>query len=50
MTALTGNPNAAFQILGNSLAVVMKHYVKPDQKAGLAGLRLLEAAATNGGK
>jgi hypothetical protein len=36
---------AAFQVLGNSIDVVMKHYVKSDQAAGLAGMKLLEAAA-----
>jgi hypothetical protein len=35
-------------VLGNSLAVAMKAYIKPSAEAGLAGLRLLEAAATNG--
>jgi integrase len=49
LVALTGNANAAFQILGNSLDVVLKHYIKADQQQGLAGMKLLEAAATNEG-
>jgi integrase len=48
LVALTGNVNAAHQVLGNSLAVAMKAYIKPSAEAGLAGLKLLEAAATNG--
>jgi integrase len=47
LVALTGNVNAAHQVLGNSLAVAMKAYIKPSAEAGLAGLKLLEAAATN---
>jgi hypothetical protein len=45
--------NAAYQVLGNSLAVAMKAYIKPSIEAGLAGLKLQEAntakllAATN---
>lgn len=51
LVALTGSVSAAYQVLGNSLDVVMKKYIKPDQQAGMAGLKLLEAAATtNGGK
>jgi integrase len=46
LVALTGNVNAAHQVLGNSLAVAMKAYIKPSAEAGLAGLKLLEAAAT----
>jgi integrase len=48
LVALTGNVNAAHQVLGNSLAVAMKAYIKPSAEAGLVGLKLLEAAATNG--
>jgi integrase len=48
LVALTGNVNAAYQVLGNSLAVVMAKYVKPSQQAGLAGMKLLEAAALGG--
>jgi integrase len=48
LVALTGNVNAAHMVLGNSLAVAMKAYIKPSAEAGLAGLKLLEAAATNG--
>ena len=48
LVALTGNVNAAHQVLGNSLQVAMKAYIKPSAEAGLAGLKLLEAAATNG--
>jgi integrase len=48
LVTLTGNVNAAHMVLGNSLAVAMKAYIKPSAEAGLAGLRLLEAAATNG--
>ena len=47
LVALTGNVNAAHQVLGNSLAVAMKAYIKPSAEAGLAGLKLLEAAAQN---
>ena len=47
LVALTGNVNAAHMVLGNSLAVAMKAYIKPSAEAGLAGLKLLEAA-TNG--
>lgn len=53
LVALTGNVNAAYQVLGNSLAVAMKAYIKPSIEAGLAGLKLQEAntakllAATN---
>jgi integrase len=47
LVALTGNVNAAHMVLGNSLAVAMKAYIKPSAEAGLAGLKLLEAAATN---
>ena len=58
LVALTGSVSAAYQVLGNSLDVVMKKYVKPDQQAGMAGLRLveldakrlLEAAANGHGK
>jgi integrase len=50
LVTLTGNVNAAHQVLGNSLQVAMKAYIKPSAEAGLAGLRLLEAAATNGEK
>jgi integrase len=49
LVALTGSVSAAYQVLGNSLPVVMAKYVKPDQQAGMAGLRMLEAAA-NGTK
>jgi len=45
LVALTGNVNAAHQVLGNSLEVAMKNYIKPSIEAGLAGLKLLEAAA-----
>jgi integrase len=45
LVALTGDVSAAYQILGNSLAVVMAKYIKPDQQAGLMGMKLLEAAA-----
>jgi integrase len=48
LVTLTGNVNAAHMVLGNSLAVAMKAYIKPSAEAGLAGLKLLEAAATNG--
>jgi len=48
LVALTGDVNAAYQVLGNSLQVAMKAYIKPTKEAGLAGLKLLEAAATNG--
>jgi integrase len=48
LVALTGSVSAAYQVLGNSLAVVMQKYIKPDQSQGLAGLKMLEAAATNG--
>jgi integrase len=48
LVALTGDVNAAYQVLGNSLQVAMKAYIKPSAEAGLAGLKLLEAAATNG--
>ena len=44
LVALTGNVNAAHQVLGNSLEVAMKAYIKPSIEAGLAGLKLLEAA------
>jgi integrase len=50
LVSLTGSVSAAYQVLGNSLAVVMAKYIKPSKEQGLAGLRLLEAAATNGGK
>jgi hypothetical protein len=50
LVSLTGNINAAHQILGNSLQVAMAKYIKPDQQAGLAGMKLLEAAAIDGGK
>lgn len=49
LVALTGNINAAYQILGNSLAVCMAKYVKPSQEQGLIGMRLLEAAASANG-
>ncbi len=48
LVALTGDVNAAYQVLGNSLQVAMKAYIKPSAEAGLAGLKLLEAAAANG--
>jgi integrase len=41
---LTGDIRAAYQILGNSLEVVMGTYVKPDQSAGEAGMGKYEAA------
>jgi integrase len=41
---LTGDIRAAYQILGNSLEVVMSTYVKPDQSAGEAGMGKYEAA------
>jgi integrase len=41
---LTGDIRAAYQILGNSLEVVMNTYVKPDQSAGEAGMDKYEAA------
>jgi integrase len=41
---LTGDIRAAYQILGNSLEVVMSTYVKPDQSAGTAGMSKYEAA------
>jgi hypothetical protein len=49
LTGILGSVSAAYQVLGNSLPVVMAKYVKPDQQAGMAGLRMLEAAA-NGTK
>jgi integrase len=49
LVALTGDVSAAYQVLGNSLAVVMSKYIKPSQSAGLMGLKMLEAAAKNGG-
>jgi integrase len=45
---LTGDARAANQVLGNSLEVVMKTYIKPSTAAGEAGLKLLEAATTHG--
>jgi integrase len=48
LVALTGDVNAAYQVLGNSLQVAMKAYIKPSAEAGLAGLKMLELAATNG--
>jgi integrase len=48
LVALTGDINAAHQVLGNSLQVAVKAYIKPTKEAGLAGLKMLEAAATNG--
>jgi integrase len=48
LVALTGDVNAAYQVLGNSLQVAIKAYIKPSAEAGLAGLKLLEAAVTNG--
>jgi integrase len=50
LVALTGSVSAAYQVLGNSLAVVMQKYIKPSKEQGLVGLKMLEAAATNGGK
>jgi integrase len=44
---LVGDATAAYQALGNSLAVVQKHYVKPSTAAGERGLRLLEATIKN---
>jgi integrase len=41
---LTGDARAANQVLGNSLPVVMKTYVKPSTEAGEAGLKALEKA------
>jgi integrase len=41
---LTGDARAANQVLGNSLPVVMKTYVKPSTEAGEAGLKALERA------
>lgn len=35
---LTGDVRAAYQVLGNSLAVVIKTYVEPDTEAGKGGL------------
>jgi len=49
LVALTGSVSAAYQVLGNSLDVVMKKYIKPDQQAGMAGLKMLEAAANGKG-
>jgi hypothetical protein len=43
---LRRNVNAAHQVLGNSLEVAMKAYIKPSIEDGLAGLKLLEAATT----
>jgi len=41
---LTGDIRAAYQILGNSLEVVMSTYVKPDVSAGVAGMSKYEEA------
>lgn len=41
---LTGDIRAAYQILGNSLEVVMSTYVKPDASAGEAGMTKYEEA------
>jgi integrase len=46
LVKLTGNVNAAHQVLGNSFKVAMDKYIKPSIEAGLAGLKLLEAATT----
>lgn len=48
LVALTGNVNAAYQVLGNSMAVSMAKYVKPSVEAGDAGLQLLEQATQKG--
>jgi hypothetical protein len=40
----TGDMRAAFQVLGNSFAVVSKHYTKPDGAQGKAGLVIYEEA------
>jgi integrase len=49
--SLTANPQDAAAVLGHSLAVVMKHYIKTGQNAGgVASMRLLELAAKNGDK
>jgi integrase len=37
-----GDSRAAFQVLGNSKAVVDANYIEPDQEQGIAGLRLAE--------
>ena len=42
--ALTGDPRAAYQVLGNSLAVVIKTYVEPDTAAGRQGLGMMSDA------
>jgi integrase len=44
---LTGDIRAAYQILGNSLEVVMSTYVKPDRCAGTAGMSKYEDALKN---
>jgi integrase len=41
---LTGDIRAAYQILGNSLEVVMSTYVKPDVSAGVVGMGKYEEA------
>jgi hypothetical protein len=41
---LTGDIRAAYQNLGNSLGVVQKTYVKPDESVGAAGMRKYEEA------
>lgn len=41
---LTGDVRAAYQVLGNSLAVVMKTYVEADTEAGKAGLGMMSDA------
>ncbi len=43
---LTGDARAANQVLGNSLPVVIKSYIKPSTAAGEAGLKLLEQKFT----
>ena len=49
LTQLTGDALAAQQILRHkNLAVTTGHYVKQIPTAGLEGMKLLEAAATNG--
>jgi integrase len=41
---LTGDARAAYQVLGNSLAVVTKTYVEPDTEAGAMGLGMMSDA------
>ena len=41
---LTGDVRAAYQVLGNSLAVVQKEYIKPSVEQGQAGQLLVEKA------